>query len=127
MPCRFFDLRFDAVIFSGCPTLRRLSEGWAFRPSYPKWNAHTPSHRVQLLILNNPLRLVFSAPCKRRPVQTAPCKRQRKVNMAPQPVRSPSTTELRLDAAKTESELRRFLDSALASMQPGPPYKTTNP
>jgi spoIIIJ-associated protein len=46
--------------------------------------------------------------------------------MTPQPVRSPSTTELRLDAAKTESELRRFLDSALASMQLELTYKITN-
>jgi spoIIIJ-associated protein len=38
--------------------------------------------------------------------------------MVPQPVRSQSSaSNLRLDAAKTESELRRFLDLALASMQ----------
>jgi hypothetical protein len=28
-----FGLRFDAVIFSGCPTLPGSGEGWAFRPS----------------------------------------------------------------------------------------------
>jgi spoIIIJ-associated protein len=44
--------------------------------------------------------------------------------MIPQPARQ-SSTDLRLDAAKTESELRRFLDQALASMQLELTYKIT--
>ena len=45
--------------------------------------------------------------------------------MIPQPARSQSSTELRLDPAKTESELRRFLDLALAEMQLELTYKIT--